>query len=1215
MAGQSQTQTANMDQFEAFFKRADLDQDGRISGNEAVTFFQASNLPRQVLAQIWTIADPNRTGFLGRQEFYNALKLVTVAQSKRDLTPEMVKAALYGPTSARIPAPQINLSSLGHQSNVSLGAPVPSSSVSIPVAPSTVGVRGPQGFASQHSQVTRPTRPPAPSASFQSPQGVSTSSVPPHGGNMGVSHPPSSSGWSGSQVGVSSQANRSIGPLAQDGLTMVASRPPLSAQPASSKSIDLSVGGQVEVKDSKALTVTGNGHASDPLFGDVFSVSSIQTTQDSRKVMPSVSNSLVSSAMEPSSAGAQLPVSSAVLPSSAGAQLPVTSTTVPSSPGARLPVSSVSVSPSSSGIQSTIRPNALDSFQITPGRQPMGSQHHRQVHYPANLATSNQQFPVKASTAMPSVPINSAAGQSQLAWPRMTMSDVQQYSKVFMQVDTDRDGKIMGEQARNLFLSWRLPREVLKQVWDLSDQDNDSMLSLREFCIALYLMERFREGRPPPAALPSSILSDEALLSVSNQPATVHGNTVWRAPSAFQPHVTKGTRPSASAGLGKPPRPVPISAPDDAMEPSKQKPKVPELEKDLLDQLSTEEQNSLNSKLQEAKDAEKKVVELEKEITEAREKIQFYHAKMQELILYKSRCDNRLNEIIERVSADRREVELLAKKYEDKCRQAGDVASKLTIEEATFRDIQEKKMELYRAIVKLEQGGKPDGVQESANQIQLDLEELVKSLNERCKTYGLRAKPTSLVELPFGWQPGIQEGAADWDETWDKFEDEGYTFVKELTLDVQNVTAPPKPKASLVREKESPIDENGVAEKVNSTGEYLSDDEAANVQGDERTTNSSPKSPARGNAFESESREFEEAHFKKDVTFDGSPHSTSKDISYDGSPNATHRESLFSGDKRFDEPSWGTFDSKYDTDAAWDFTHTKDSDSERHDDSSLFGSDNWRLNPIKTSLTNVDNDMHSKQGVFFDSVPSTPMNQGAFFDSVPSTPMRQGAFFDSVPSTPMKQGSFFDSVPSTPMYPTGNMLSSDSMFQKKSPFAFADSVPSTPMHNSSNSPQRYSEVSEDRSFDSFSRFDSFNMHDGGLFAPSESSFSRLDSVRSGRDSEYDHGLFASRDIARFDSFRSTSDSDYNFGAMPPREPFARFDSMRSAADSDYNFGAVPPRETFARFDSIPHSSRDTDFGHGFSSFDDADPFGSHDPFKASVENQTPSRDSDSWKAF
>lgn len=56
--------------------------------------------------------------------------------------------------------------------------------------------------------------------------------------------------------------------------------------------------------------------------------------------------------------------------------------------------------------------------------------------------------------------------------------------------------------------------------------------------------------------------------------------------------------------------------------------------------------------------------------------------------MYKSRCDNRLNEITERVISDRKEVESLSKKYEDKYKQAGDVASKLTIEEATFRDIQ-----------------------------------------------------------------------------------------------------------------------------------------------------------------------------------------------------------------------------------------------------------------------------------------------------------------------------------------------------------------------------------------------------------------------------------------------------------------------------------------------------------------------------------------------
>lgn len=69
--------------------------------------------------------------------------------------------------------------------------------------------------------------------------------------------------------------------------------------------------------------------------------------------------------------------------------------------------------------------------------------------------------------------------------------------------------------------------EILKQVWDLSDQDNDSMLSLKEFCIALYLMERFREGRPLPTMLPSTIVPEDALFSLPGQPAVPHGSAAW----------------------------------------------------------------------------------------------------------------------------------------------------------------------------------------------------------------------------------------------------------------------------------------------------------------------------------------------------------------------------------------------------------------------------------------------------------------------------------------------------------------------------------------------------------------------------------------------------------------------------------------------------------------------------------------------------------------
>lgn len=64
-------------------------------------------------------------------------------------------------------------------------------------------------------------------------------------------------------------------------------------------------------------------------------------------------------------------------------------------------------------------------------------------------------------------------------------------------------------------------------MWDLSDQDKDSMLSLREFCFALYLMERFREGRPLPAVLPNSVILDETLTSMTGQPRVSYGNAAW----------------------------------------------------------------------------------------------------------------------------------------------------------------------------------------------------------------------------------------------------------------------------------------------------------------------------------------------------------------------------------------------------------------------------------------------------------------------------------------------------------------------------------------------------------------------------------------------------------------------------------------------------------------------------------------------------------------
>jgi hypothetical protein len=61
----------------------------------------------------------------------------------------------------------------------------------------------------------------------------------------------------------------------------------------------------------------------------------------------------------------------------------------------------------------------------------------------------------------PSVPapgVSAGASNSTSQWPKVNQSDIQKYTKVFGDVDKDRDGKITGMEARTLFLSWRLSR-------------------------------------------------------------------------------------------------------------------------------------------------------------------------------------------------------------------------------------------------------------------------------------------------------------------------------------------------------------------------------------------------------------------------------------------------------------------------------------------------------------------------------------------------------------------------------------------------------------------------------------------------------------------------------------------------------------------------------------------------------------------------------------
>lgn len=330
-----------------------------------------------------------------------------MAQSKRELTHDIVKAALYGPAAAKIPAPKINLAAVPvTQLNTAVAAPGPRPGAVAPIPSQSVGYRGPpvptnstvnqQHFTHQGSQLMRPPQ----AVSASSPHPAHT--IPTRGfSSGGVAVRANSSNIEGdwSTETLNGPSGGSVLKVSSHGVGFSAILSGFESAPAASKASlpprpqapSGAVPAKPPVKDTKQQEGSRNGFASDSIFGgDVFSAIQSQPRQG-----PSAVNATV--------------------------------LTAASSP--------------SSATQSSAIANALDSLKQVPQGPSLT---------PSLFSTSGNSRESE----------NYSSSQSQMPWPKMTQIDVQKYMKVFVEVDMDKDGKITGDQARNLFLSWRLPRGI-----------------------------------------------------------------------------------------------------------------------------------------------------------------------------------------------------------------------------------------------------------------------------------------------------------------------------------------------------------------------------------------------------------------------------------------------------------------------------------------------------------------------------------------------------------------------------------------------------------------------------------------------------------------------------------------------------------------------------------------------------------------------------------
>ncbi|XP_076860019.1 epidermal growth factor receptor substrate 15 isoform X2 [Brachyhypopomus gauderio] len=89
--------------YDKFYRQVDPSGSGRVGANDAASFLKRSGLSDLVLGKIWDLADSERKGFLNKQQFFVALRLVACAQNGLDVGLKSL--------SATVPPPQFDTSS------------------------------------------------------------------------------------------------------------------------------------------------------------------------------------------------------------------------------------------------------------------------------------------------------------------------------------------------------------------------------------------------------------------------------------------------------------------------------------------------------------------------------------------------------------------------------------------------------------------------------------------------------------------------------------------------------------------------------------------------------------------------------------------------------------------------------------------------------------------------------------------------------------------------------------------------------------------------------------------------------------------------------------------------------------------------------------------------------------------------------------------------
>ncbi|XP_055921879.1 epidermal growth factor receptor substrate 15-like 1 isoform X2 [Eupeodes corollae] len=106
----------------------------------------------------------------------------------------------------------------------------------------------------------------------------------------------------------------------------------------------------------------------------------------------------------------------------------------------------------------------------------------------------------------PLIPIGAPAPvAAALDWV-VVPSELKRFEIIFRDSDKDRDGLVSGLEVKNVFLQSGVPQNCLAHIWALCDTNQSGKLTLEQFALAMWMVERKQKGIEPPQVLTANMV-------------------------------------------------------------------------------------------------------------------------------------------------------------------------------------------------------------------------------------------------------------------------------------------------------------------------------------------------------------------------------------------------------------------------------------------------------------------------------------------------------------------------------------------------------------------------------------------------------------------------------------------------------------------------------------------------------------------------------------